>query len=238
MTSYNQTRTQRFCLITGRSSSHLLLHPQVSIEVITHEGEECSDVMSKASFHTHVHGRTIEARRAGAATATSLLVSQASGGTTASSGGGCCEGGRTIMTDPGSGQPICSCQYDRLALGSYSRLGSGLGASGAVYGSTYPSSEQSPYPSIGVDSSAFYSPLSSAYSVKDGATGDMTMYGSGLGASPAGYYPYDPTFAAYGKLGAGGRPIDHVTTEALEDLARGLRDVSCHWLLAHETSTE
>ncbi|XP_018015534.2 homeobox protein araucan [Hyalella azteca] len=91
--------------------------------------------------------------------ASQLLVSQASGGTTASSGGGCCEGGRTIMTDPGSGQPICSCQYDRLALGSYSRLGSGLGASGAVYGSTYPSSEQSPYPSIGVDSSAFYSPL-------------------------------------------------------------------------------
>nr|QPG02362.1 caupolican [Parhyale hawaiensis] len=134
--------------------------------------------------------------------ASQLLVSQASGGTTASSGTGCCEGGRTIMTDPGSGQPICSCQYDRLALGSYSRLGSGLGASGGVYGSTYPSSEQSPYPSIGVDSSAFYSPLGSAYSVKDGATGDMSMYGSGLGASPAGYYPYDPTFAAYG-YGAG-----------------------------------
>ena len=38
----------------------------------------------------------------------------------------------------------------------------------------------------------------SAYSVKDGATGDMSMYGSSLGASPAGYYPYDPTFAAYG----------------------------------------
>lgn len=63
------------------------------------------------------------------------------------------------MTDPATGQPICSCQYDRLALGSYSRLGSGLGASGAVYGSTYPPTEQSPYPSIGVDSSAFYSPL-------------------------------------------------------------------------------
>ncbi|XP_045129154.1 homeobox protein caupolican-like isoform X1 [Portunus trituberculatus] len=39
--------------------------------------------------------------------------------------------------------------------------------------------------------------------MKDGSAADVsTMYGSGLGASPAGYYPYDPTFAAYG-YGAG-----------------------------------
>lgn len=66
------------------------------------------------------------------------------------------------MTDPVSGQSVCSCQYDRLALGSYPRIGSGLGASGTVYGTTYTSSEQNPYPSIGMDSSAFYSPLVSA----------------------------------------------------------------------------
>lgn len=68
----------------------------------------------------------------------------------------CCENGRPIMNDPVSGQTICSCQYDsaRLALSSYSRL-----PSAGVYGTPYPSTDQNPYPSIGVDSSAFYSPL-------------------------------------------------------------------------------
>lgn len=70
----------------------------------------------------------------------------------------CCENGRPIMTDPVSGQTVCSCQYDsaRLALSSYSRIPTG---SVGVYGTPYPSTEQNPYPSIGVDSSAFYSPL-------------------------------------------------------------------------------
>lgn len=67
------------------------------------------------------------------------------------------------MTDPVSGQTVCSCQYDsaRLAaLSSYPRLSSsGVG----VYGTPYPSTDQNPYPSIGVDSSAFYSPLVSLY---------------------------------------------------------------------------
>lgn len=71
----------------------------------------------------------------------------------------CCENGRPIMTDPVSGQTVCSCQYDsaRLALASgYSRIPT-TGVS--VYGAPYPSTDQNPYPSIGVDSSAFYSPL-------------------------------------------------------------------------------
>lgn len=70
----------------------------------------------------------------------------------------CCENGRPIMTDPVSGQTVCSCQYDsaRLALSGYSRIPTG---SVGVYGSPYPSTDQNPYPSIGVDSSAFYSPL-------------------------------------------------------------------------------
>ncbi|CAL4114473.1 unnamed protein product [Meganyctiphanes norvegica] len=132
--------------------------------------------------------------------ASQLLVSQSGGGGTGP-GSGCCEGGRTIMTDPVSGQPVCSCQYDRLSLGAYPRIGSGLGASGGVYGTTYTTSEQNPYPSIGMDSSAFYSPLSTGYGMKDGSAGDVSMYGTGLGASPAGYYPYDP-YASFG-YGAG-----------------------------------
>ena len=69
----------------------------------------------------------------------------------------CCENGRPIMTDPVSGQTVCSCQYDsaRLALSSYRSAG--------VYGTPYPSTDQNPYPIIGVDSSAFYSPLVSTF---------------------------------------------------------------------------
>uniref|UniRef100_A0A2H1VVP7 SFRICE_041259 n=1 Tax=Spodoptera frugiperda TaxID=7108 RepID=A0A2H1VVP7_SPOFR len=70
----------------------------------------------------------------------------------------CCDTPRPIITDPVSGQTVCSCQYDgaRLALTSYPRLSS---AAVGVYGTPYPSTDQNPYPSIGVDSSAFYSPL-------------------------------------------------------------------------------
>lgn len=62
------------------------------------------------------------------------------------------------MTDPVSGQTVCSCQYDtaRMALSGYSRLPA---TAVSVYGTPYPSTEQNPYPSIGVDNSAFYSPL-------------------------------------------------------------------------------
>lgn len=75
-------------------------------------------------------------------------------------GGSCCENGRPIITDPVSGQTVCSCQYDptRLAIGGYSRMAlpsAGVG----VYGGPYPSNDQNPYPSIGVDNSAFYAPL-------------------------------------------------------------------------------
>lgn len=79
----------------------------------------------------------------------------------AANGMSCCENGRPIITDPVSGQTVCSCQYDasaRLTLGGYSRMpipSAGVG----VYGGPYPSNEQNPYPSIGVDNSAFYSPL-------------------------------------------------------------------------------
>lgn len=64
----------------------------------------------------------------------------------------CCESGRPVETDPRTGQTICSCQYDsaRLAALQYPR---------GMYGTSYPSTDQNPYPSIGVENSAFYSPL-------------------------------------------------------------------------------
>lgn len=131
--------------------------------------------------------------------------SNGAGGGGASNGGNttstCCENGRPIMNDPVSGQTICSCQYDsaRLALSSYSRL-----PSAGVYGTPYPSTDQNPYPSIGVDSSAFYSPLSNPYGIKDsGPTSDMSAWTTaGLQPTTTYYSPYDPTLAAYG-YGAG-----------------------------------
>lgn len=91
-----------------------------------------------------------------AGTTTASLSNGVVGNGAVGSASTCCENGRPIMTDPVSGQTVCSCQYDsaRLALSSYSRL-----PSAGVYGSPYPSTDQNPYPSIGVDSSAFYSPL-------------------------------------------------------------------------------
>lgn len=75
------------------------------------------------------------------------------GGTSNSGPTQCCESGRPLVTDPLTGQSVCSCQYDpaRLALQYPRTVG--------VYGAPYPSTDQNPYPSIGVDSSAFYSPL-------------------------------------------------------------------------------
>ncbi|KAH8296362.1 hypothetical protein KR054_005205, partial [Drosophila jambulina] len=121
-------------------------------------------------------------------------------GTTPTAGGGsgsCCENGRPIMTDPVSGQTVCSCQYDsaRLALSSYSRLPA---ASVGVYGTPYPSTDQNPYQSIGVDSSAFYSPLSNPYGLKDTGAGPEMGAWTSAGLQPTtGYYSYDP-MSAYG----------------------------------------
>ncbi|XP_018783400.1 PREDICTED: homeobox protein caupolican [Bactrocera latifrons] len=115
----------------------------------------------------------------------------------------CCENGRPIITDPVSGQTVCSCQYDsaRLALSGYTRMpgaGATAGVGVGVYGTPYPSSEQNPYPSIGVDSSAFYSPLSNPYALKEGNAGsDMSAWTSASLQPTTGYYSYDP-IAAYG----------------------------------------
>ncbi|XP_076760587.1 homeobox protein araucan isoform X2 [Xylocopa sonorina] len=149
------------------------------------------------------------------ATTTGAAAAAASGGASTpvagTTGPGCCENGRPMMTDPVTGQTVCSCQYDsaaRLALGAYPRL-----APTATSYSSYPTptpstTDQGPYPSIGMDSSAFYPPLGNPYGLKDttgmGMTADMGAAWGTAALQPAatGYYPYDPTLAAYG-YGAG-----------------------------------
>ncbi|KAK0091428.1 hypothetical protein PV326_003244, partial [Microctonus aethiopoides] len=128
-------------------------------------------------------------------------------------GGGCCENGRPMMTDPVTGQTVCSCQYDsaaRLALGAYPRLAPPTTSYSSYPTPTPSATDQGPYPSIGMDSSAFYSPLlgiakdGNPYGLKDatamGMPGDMGAAWGTAALQPAatGYYPYDPTLAAYG----------------------------------------
>lgn len=102
------------------------------------------------------------------------------------------------MTDPMTGQLLDS---SSLAALSYPRLGGGMGALGTgMYGTSYPSTEQNPYPSISMENSAFYGSLTNPYGMKDGGGGtDMGAWGSAALPPTAGYYSYDhPTLAAYG----------------------------------------
>ena len=70
----------------------------------------------------------------------------------------CCENGRPIITDPHTGQSVCSCQYGSSFLSAYSRV-PGLGES--MY--TSPHYATQGYMPLNTDSSAFYSPLVSVY---------------------------------------------------------------------------
>ncbi|KAI8115608.1 Homeobox protein araucan [Lucilia cuprina] len=118
----------------------------------------------------------------------------------------CCDNGRPMVTDPITGQTICSCQYDannstRLStLGSYSRLSSATPVAGvgmSVFGSTYPSNDQNPYPSIAVESATpFYTSLTTPYALKDTASSAAAWTSTPL--QPSSYYTYDPTFGACG----------------------------------------
>ncbi|XP_073841307.1 homeobox protein caupolican-like [Musca autumnalis] len=119
----------------------------------------------------------------------------------------CCDNGRPMVTDPMTGQTVCSCQYDaasnssRLsALGSYTRLASGTPVAGvgmSVFGSTYPSNDQNPYPSIAVETATpFYTSLNTPYALKDTTSSTAAWTSTALQASS--YYAYDPTFGACG----------------------------------------
>lgn len=66
----------------------------------------------------------------------------------------CCENGRPIITDPHTGQSVCSCQYGSGLLSAYSRV---PGLSENMY--TSPHYPTQGYMPLNTDSSAFYSPL-------------------------------------------------------------------------------
>ncbi|GAB6032488.1 Cinnamoyl-CoA reductase 1, variant 2 [Chamberlinius hualienensis] len=100
----------------------------------------------------------------------------------------CCETGRPIMTDPHTGQTVCSCQVDSRLLGYPARLATGLQV-GGLYSSAYADQGYVPF---GADHSAFYSPLNNSYDLKDGSTAAWSSL-----TQAAAYYSYDPAMTAY-----------------------------------------
>lgn len=92
--------------------------------------------------------------------------SQAPSGTTQ-----CCESGRPVLTDPITGQTVCSCQYDAHLL-NYQRLAASTGlplgmygpATSAAYGATAAGEGFLPIPPEQLQS-AFYSPTVSCFHV-------------------------------------------------------------------------
>uniref|UniRef100_A0A1I8Q4P9 Uncharacterized protein n=1 Tax=Stomoxys calcitrans TaxID=35570 RepID=A0A1I8Q4P9_STOCA len=130
-----------------------------------------------------------------------------SGGIGSTATPACCDNGRPLVTDPVTGQAMCPCQYDaasnssRLSsLGPYSRLTAATPVAGvgmSVFGSTYPSNDQNPYPSIAVETATpFYTSLNSPYALKD--TTSSTAAWTSTALQPSSYYAYDPTFGACG----------------------------------------
>ncbi|XP_022286305.2 uncharacterized protein LOC111099186 [Crassostrea virginica] len=116
-----------------------------------------------------------------------ILMSTPTTSTLSSVTTSCCENGRPIMTDPHTGQTVCSCQYGSGLLSAYSRVPS---LTDSVY-SAGPYGSQS-YMPLGTDPSAFYSPLNSPYDLKDGSDAAWRSL-----SQPSACYPYDPAMAAY-----------------------------------------
>lgn len=71
----------------------------------------------------------------------------------------CCDTGRQIV-DPFTGQPICSCQYEREAINNYQRLASGIGLTGPsgvpLYSGPYSDTMTAYFPALGTDPPSFY----------------------------------------------------------------------------------
>ncbi|GFR31222.1 homeobox protein caupolican [Trichonephila clavata] len=113
------------------------------------------------------------------------------GGTGSGSGQPCCESGRPVLTDPLTGQTVCSCQYDAQLLG-YQRLAAsglplnvyGTAAAAAAAAAAY-GSEQGFLP-LSAEQSAFYSPTANGFDLKDNLEAWRSLpYAASM------YYPYD-----------------------------------------------
>ncbi|XP_076334602.1 uncharacterized protein LOC143238340 [Tachypleus tridentatus] len=102
----------------------------------------------------------------------------------ATAGQNCCESGRPVLTDPLTGQTVCSCQYDAQIL-NYQRLAaSGLPLN--MYGTAAAYAGDQPFLPLTPDQSAFYSPTANGFDLKE----NLEAWRSLPYAAPM-YYPYD-----------------------------------------------
>ncbi|KAK6185878.1 hypothetical protein SNE40_008019 [Patella caerulea] len=130
-------------------------------------------------------------------TPTSLPTAPMTSAPSATPGGrACCENGRPILTDPHTGQTICSCQYG-AALLNYPRV-PGLAESVYSASAAYAAAASQGYVSLGAEGSAFYSPLAGGpYELKDSPEAWRALTQPGFPYDPTMIYPYG---AGYGGL--------------------------------------
>ncbi|XP_059176294.1 Iroquois homeobox protein 5a-like [Physella acuta] len=106
----------------------------------------------------------------------------------------CCENGRPILTDPHTGQTVCSCQYPP-GLVSYPRAGIPPGLESVYSASAYAAAVSQGYVALGAEGSAFYTPLgTSPYDLKESAEAWRQLAASqpGFPYDPMAMYPYGP----------------------------------------------
>ncbi|XP_037907314.1 homeobox protein caupolican isoform X2 [Hermetia illucens] len=109
----------------------------------------------------------------------------------------CCDNGRTIFTDPVTGQTLCSCQYDLL---NYPRLaGAGIVAAGpgAVPLGVYSEGISAYLSGIGAEQPPFYT-NAAGLDLKENLVGGPAPW-----PYPSVYHPYDTAFAGYPFSGYG-----------------------------------
>ena len=102
-------------------------------------------------------------------TAAAAAASKLAGSVAGSAPTSCCESGRPVMTDPHTGQTICSCQYTAGLL-NYSRVAAGLpdGLYGSAAAAAAAAATAAAYAAQGIgtlaiDPSAFCSPIVSTH---------------------------------------------------------------------------
>ncbi|CAG5116363.1 unnamed protein product [Candidula unifasciata] len=114
--------------------------------------------------------------------------------TTAGSHRACCENGRPILTDPHTGQTVCSCQYPP-GLVSYPRGPLPPGLESVYSASAYAAAVSQGFVTLGAEGSAFYSPLgTNPYDLKESAEAWRTLAAAqpGFPYDPMAMYPYGP----------------------------------------------
>ncbi|XP_076325196.1 Iroquois homeobox protein 5a-like [Tachypleus tridentatus] len=100
----------------------------------------------------------------------------------------CCESGRPVLSDPLTGQTLCSCQYDAQLL-SYQRL-TATGLPLNIYGTAAAAAYSGDQPIIPLtpDQTTFYAPTTNGFDIKENLEAWRSLsYTGSL------YYPYDST---------------------------------------------